>query len=913
VGTYRLETLFNPHSVAVVGASDRADSVGGVVFRKLIEGGFKGLITPINPKYTTVNGVKCFPTLTKTGHVPDLVIIAVPAEAVPDLIAEAAALGCKVAIILTAGLGRGKGSLSETILQTARAAGLRLVGPNCLGVLSPTTNLNASFSTLLPPKGSLALISQSGAIAAGMVAWAQKNGIGFSNVVSLGEAIDIDIADCLDYCAEDKATRAILLYVESIQDTRKFMSAARRAARVKPVIVLKAGRHAEGAKAAATHTGALAGSDAVYDAAFQRAGCSRVMDLRELFQAAEVFSTQDAFTGDKIAILTNGGGLGVLAVDRLMDLGGNLAQLSPKTIDALDAVLPKTWSRSNPVDIIGDATAERYAKALACLLDDKGCDIILVMNCPTAISSSNDAAEAIINIIKTTRNKKGRRVPIFACWLSMQAEQQKQFREAQIIPFDTEAEAAEGIMLLVKDHRQRQRLRLEIPASHKAIMPDRLTAENVIRTVVADRRTWLSPIEVSQLLTAYGITATPVVEVATPEAASEASKQFLATGGACVVKLLSRDITHKSDVDGVRLNLASASAVRSATLDITERAKKLRPEARIDGVTVQPMIVRPKARELIAGIAVDPTFGPIILFGHGGTAVELINDKALSLLPINITQAHELIERTHISRLLKGYRNVPAADTPAVAETLVRLSRMVEDIPEIVGVDLNPLLADETGVLAVDARIEINPVMAGQTTKALRTRFSIRPYPRELEHNIHLQSGLELFIRPLRPDDEGMLTEMMKHVTPDDIRMRFFNPRKTMDRAMIARLTQLDYARDMALVAMDKTNQTILGVARLMGDANQQAGEYAILVRSDHQFEGIGTKLMQHLLSFAADEGYSRIHGQVLSDNQKMLNLCKILGFTLKQSAEAGIIISELNLPNQKHEGAGTKWSPLLV
>jgi acetyltransferase len=900
VGTYRLDRLFNPNSVAIIGASDRADSVGGVVLRKLIEGNFKGLITPINPKYATVNGLKCFTTLTETGHIHDLIIIVTPAEVVPNLITEAAALGCKVAIILTAGLGRGKGSLSDTLLKTAKAAGLRLVGPNCLGVLSPYANLNASFATQLPPKGSLALISQSGAIAAGMAAWAKRNDIGFSNVVSLGEAIDIDIADCLDYCTEDKATRAILLYVESIQDTRKFMSAARRAARVKPVVVLKAGRHAEGAKAAATHTGALAGSDAVYDAAFQRAGCSRVMDLRELFQAAEVFSSQDVFTGEKITILTNGGGLGVLAVDRVMDLGGSLAQLSLTTIDALDAVLPETWSRSNPIDIIGDATADRYAKALSCILDDEGCDIILVMNCPTAINSSHAAAEAIVNTVKASSNKKSRRAPLFACWLSMQAEQQKQFRDAQIIPFETEAEAVEGIMLLVKDHRQRQYLRQEIPASQKAIIPDRLTTETVIRAAVAERRSWLSPIEVSQLLTAYGITAPPVVEAATPEIASELSKQFLANGGACVVKLLSRDITHQSDVDGVRLNLASTNAVRSATLDIIERARKLRPDARIDGVTVQPMIVRPKARELIAGIAVDPTFGPIILFGHGGTAVELINDKALSLLPLNMTQAHELIERTHISRVLKGYRNVPAADTTAVAETLVRLSRMVEDRPEIVGIDLNPLLADESGVLALDARIEINPAMAGQTTKALRTRFSIRPYPRELEHNIHLQSGLELFIRPLRPDDEGMLTEMMKHVTADDVRMRFFIPRKTMDRTMIARLTQLDYARDMALVALDKTNLIILGVARLMGDANQQAGEYAILVRSDHQFEGIGTKLMQDLLSFAASEGYSRIYGHIMSENQKMLNLCKMLGFTLKQSAEAGIILSELNLLKQQ-------------
>ncbi len=602
-----------------------------------------------------------------------------------------------------------------------------------------------------------------------MVEWAEERNVGFSGIISLGEAIDVDLADCLDYFAEDTATRAVLLYIEAITDARKFMSAARRAARIKPVIVLKAGRHAEGAKAAATHTGALAGSDAVYDAAFHRAGCVRVMDLGELLRTAEVFTAPIALHGERVSILTNGGGLGVLAVDRLMDLRGRLAELSPSTLQRLDAVLPPTWSRANPVDIIGDATPDRYAAALSALLDSRDCDAILVMNCPTGVSSSEEAAQAVIEMVKAPPTKRGASMPVFACWLGMGDALADRFREAGIIPFKTEAEAVEGIMTLMRHRRQRESLHQAIPALSAPIAPDRAAAAEVIASAVAEKKSWLSATEVSALLAAYGIPSTPVIAAKDPEAAAKAAEKLLASGGACVVKLLSRDITHKSEVDGVRLNLASAEAVRSAAVDIIDRARRLRPEARIEGVMVQPMIVRPKARELIAGVAVNPTFGPVILFGHGGTAVEVINDKALSLLPVNIAEARELIARTRVSRILKGYRNVPAADVEAVAQTLVRLSRLVEDIPEIVGLDLNPLLADETGVMALDARIEIDPTTASQSKKGLRSRFAVRPYPRELEARTRLSSGLDILIRPLRPDDEAALAAMLKHVTPEDI------------------------------------------------------------------------------------------------------------------------------------------------
>jgi acetyltransferase len=893
VGTYRLDTLLHPRSIAVVGASDKPDSIGGVVLRELVGGGFAGTLTPVNPKYGTIGDLRCFPSLSNTATQHDLVVIATPAASIPDIVAEAVSLGCQTAIILSAGLGQGEGSLADKVLRTARSSGLRLVGPNCLGVLSPSARMNASFATRLPAAGPLALVSQSGAIAAGIVEWARSRNAGFSGIVSLGEAIDVDFADCLDYFAEDHATRAILLYVEAIKDARKFMSAARRAARVKPVIVLKAGRHAEGAKAAATHTGALAGSDAVYDAAFQRAGCIRVMDLEELFGAADVFATSASLHGDRIAILTNGGGLGVLAVDRLMDLGGHLAQLAPATLEALDAVLPSTWSRANPVDIIGDATPERYARSLARLTDDDSCDAVLVMNCPTGVSSSASAAAAVIEAIGAARRKSGRCPPVFACWLGADDALKDQFRKADIPDFETEAEAVRGILHLVRDRKQGDLLAQAIPKLPEEILPDRIASAGAIGGAVAEGRCWLSPVEVSALLKAYGIAATPVVQAPSPDDAAKVAEPFLRAGGACVVKLLSRDITHKSDVDGVRLNLASVEAVRSAAAEIMERARRLRPEARIDGVMVQPMIMRPKARELIAGVAIDPTFGPIILFGHGGTAVELINDQALSLLPLNIVQAHELIARTRVSRLLKGYRNVPAADADAVAEVLVRLSRLVEDLPEIAGLDLNPLLADETGCIAVDARVEIGPAMAG---KALKDRFAVRPYPRELEAYVRLPSGLDLLIRPLRPDDEGALAEMLKHVTPEDIRLRFFNPRKTMDRALIARLTQLDYARDMAIVALNAADSAILGVVRLMGDANHDQAEYAILVRSDQQHKGLGLELMRRIIGFAHSEGYQSLAGPVLSENEKMLALCKELGFAITAAGAPGVTMTSMRL-----------------
>ena len=636
MSTYRLETLFAPRSVAVVGASPRQTSTGRAVLENLLGSGFPGAIHLVNPRYDEIAGVRAVKSYDALPETPDVVAIAVPPAAVPDAVAAAARKGTAVGIIITAGLGHGPGSLAEVCERNARAAGMRLVGPNCLGVLVPGAKLNASFAAAAPPPGDLALISQSGAIAAGLVQWAAGRGVGFSAVVSIGDSLDVDFADLLDHFALDRGTRAILLYVESVKDARKFMSAARAAARAKPVLVIKSGRHAQGAKAAMTHTGALAGSDAVYDAAFRRAGLLRVFDLDELFAAAETLARLSSLSGQRLAILTNGGGVGVLAVDRLIDLGGELAAISPDTMKQLDAALPPIWSHANPVDIVGDAGADRYAVALECLLDDNANDAVLVMNVPTALASALDAAKSVIAVAERERDKRMPPKPVFTMWMGESGPASDAFEAANIPNYKTESAAVYGFMHLVRYRQARDLLMATPPSMPTDFVPDVAAVRPVIDGVLREKRTWLDPVELTAVLSAYSIPITPAVLARDADEAVAAARPHLAKGVPVVLKIQSPDIVHKSEVGGVRLDLASEDAVREATADILSRAHAAKPEARIAGVTVFPMIVRPKARELIVGVADDPTFGPVIAFGQGGTAVEVISDKSLALPPLNL-------------------------------------------------------------------------------------------------------------------------------------------------------------------------------------------------------------------------------------------------------------------------------------
>jgi acetyltransferase len=892
MSTFNLDRLLAPRSVALVGASARPGALGHAVLQRLRNDGFAGRLYLVNPKHDRIDGTPCLATLHDLPEVPDLVVIATPAAAVPDVVAQAVARGVHAGVILTAGLGHGPGSLAAAALAQARPHGMRLIGPNCLGVMVPGAGLDASFAASPAPAGELALVSQSGAIAAAMVERARHGGFGFSAVLSVGDMLDVDFGDCLDLLAGHAPTRAILLYVEAVTGARKFMSAARAAARTKPVIVLKAGRHQAAAQAAATHTGALAGADEVYDAAFRRAGLVRVLDLNEMLAAAQMLAGRGTATGERLAILSNGGGLGVLAVDRLLDLGGSLTELSDTTKAKLDAVLPRTWSRANPVDIVGDADADRYARALKILLDDPGNDAVLVMNVPTALAASADAARAVAAV---ARSRPGRTV--LATWLSDDASAPAALHEAGIPRFATEADAVQGFMHLVQHRRGQDLLARTPPALPDATDADVAAARAVVQRALAAGRTWLGPQEVAAILAAYRIPTPPITLAETQAAAQQAAAPILAGGGTVALKIQAQGIVHKSDVGGVALDLASAPAIATAYDAIIARARALRPQARIEGVLVQPMIRRRHARELLAGIALDPTFGPVLLFGAGGTNVEIVADRAIALPPLDLLRAADMIARTRVSRLLAAWRNVPAADQDAIAAVLVQLARMAADMPQISELDLNPLLADEDGVLALDARIMLVPATGAAPCPG--ANFAIRPYPREWETHVATSGGITALLRPIRPEDELLYPAFSSRIVQEDLHARFMGTIAVADHAFIARLTQLDYARAMAFAAIDPASGALMGVVRLHTDADGRQAEFALIVRTDLKGRGLGWALMQHAIAWARSETLARINGMVLADNAAMLQLCQQLGFRRVPGHDPTVVELVLDLAGQ--------------
>ena len=874
--TYRLDSLLAPRSITVVGASPREHSVGRKVLANLTRGGFAGPIRLVNPRHAEVGGI---PSVGGIDRLPptDLLVVTAPAAEIPGIVETAGSRGCGAAVIISAGLGQGPGSPAEQTLQAARKFGVRLLGPNCLGLQVPRLGLDASFAAHLAMPGQLALVSQSGAIAAGLVEWAARRSVGFSAVISLGNQLDVDFGDLLDYFAADPATAAIVLYIESVQDAPKFLSAARAAARSKPVIVIKAGRHAEGAAAARTHTGALAGADAVYDAAFRRVGLLRALDLDELFDAAETLGRVRPFAGDRLAILTNGGGLGVLAVDRLRDLGGRLAPLGAEALAALDASLPPLWSRSNPVDIIGDADAGRYVAALDAVLTDPCNDALLVINVPTALAPAGEAAVAVASAVQRYRDTHPAPKPVFAVWIGDDGEAEARLRSAGIPHYPSEADAVRGFMHLVRYREGLDALMAPPQVRAPDSRPDTARAQAIARRAVQAGRHWLDPMEIAEVLACYEIPFATVLFARDAEEAGRLARPLLEQGPV-VVKIRSADIVHKSDVGGVRLNLVDDAAVRQATQAILDSARAAKPQARIDGVTIHPMIVRQHARELIAGIANDATFGPVILFGSGGTAVEVVNDKALALPPLDIALAKDLIGRTRVVRRLHAYRDVPAADLDAVAGLLVRLGELAADIPEIAELDLNPLLATPESLVALDARIAV-----AQPTPGWRGHpsFAIRPYPKAWERQSRAHDGTPLLVRPVRPEDERLYPAFLAKVAPEHLRQRFFGSMKELSQAAIAAFTQIDYARAMAFVVLREASDSMLAVARLHMLTHGDIAEFAVLVRSDLHGQGLGWLLMQTLIDYARAEGIKEIVGEVLADNRIMLQLCQELGFSL--------------------------------
>lgn len=876
-----LEFAVRPRSVAVVGASIRDGSVGKVVLDNIVDGGFEGDIWPINPKYDTIGSLPCFRDAEALPGVPDLAVIVTPPDTVPGVITALGKRGTRAAVVITAGLTIGNG-LRQKMLDAARPFLFRIVGPNTLGLMIPPVKLNAGFAHMAAKPGGIALLSQSGAIATALVDWAAANNLGFSHIVSLGDMADVDVGDYLDMLAGDMKTHAIVMYLESVPNPRKFMSAARAAARIKPVVAIKAGRHEQSAKAAATHTGALSGADRVIDAALSRAGILRVLGLSELFDAAETLSRFKPLARARVGIVTNGGGAGVLAVDTLIDCGGELAELSEETIAQLDHHLPQTWSRANPVDIIGDAPAQRYKAAVEAVAADPGTDALMVLNCPTGLASPTEAATAVAAL--TTKGRINGK-PVLTCWLGEETARNGRhiLQDAGVASFETPADAATAVAYL-SDWSRAQKSLTRVPSSRGDDRAGgRETALAIFRTAAAEGRRILTEPEAKAAIAAYGIPVPETAVAATPAEAKKAAARLLEGGGRVVVKLLSKAISHKSDVGGVVLNIETPAAAQEAARAILERVRKAAPDADVQGFAVQPMVMRKHAYELILGVSRDPIFGPVVLFGSGGVSVEVVDDTAIGLPPLDDVLAGDLIDRTRIGRLLAGFRDRKPADRAAIADALNGLSQMIVDFPCIAGMDINPLLADADGVVALDARIEIDPAAVEQ--RGPNPALAIRPYPAGWDTDIG--AGEHVFhIRPIKPADVALYPDFLAKVSPDDIRLRFLSPRRSFPDEMLLRLTQLDYDRDMAFVALVAGTGELAGIGRLSSDPDRTVAEYALLVRTDLQGHGLGWALLSRIVDYARAEGIGRITGMVLRENVKMLAMCREFGFTLAHDVD---------------------------
>jgi len=842
-----LDRMFRPRSVAVIGASDRPHSVGAALMRNLTQGGFAGPVVPVNPRAAAVHGIMAYKDVAGLPLVPDLAVIATPPDTIAPLIDQLGRRGTRAAVVLTAGFAEGEAKVGREreaqLLAAARPHLLRIVGPNCLGIAVPGIGLNATFAPAGTLAGNIAFLTQSGAMATTVLDWALPRGIGFSGIVSMGDMSDVDFGDLLDYFALDDATKAILIYAEGITHARKFMSAARRAARIKPVIVVKGGRAEEGARAATSHTGALAGADVVYEAAFRRAGMLRVNEMEELFDAAATLARMAPTGGNRLAIVTNGGGAGVLATDRLIEEGGKLAPLSVETLDKLNAVLPTTWSHANPVDIIGDADADRYAKSVGVLMDDKDVDALLVAYCPTAIVSAEDAAQGLVGALQS---HDAAAKNVFACWMgeASLAAGRAVLAAAKVADFETPERAVRAFMYLVR-YRQSQTLLLETPSSAPVLPADTDKARALVQAALAEGREWLDPAECAAFFACYGVPFARTEAVADPKAAAARAAEIK---GPVALKIRSRDITHKSDVGGVTLDLDTPQAVETAAAEMLKRVARAKPNARLEGFIVQQMIQRPGAYELIAGVSSDATFGPVILFGHGGTAVEVLRDKSLELPPLNTALARAQIERTRIAALLKGYRDRPAADIDGVVAVLMQLGRITAEHAEITEIDINPLLCDTDGVIAVDGRVRIRAASA-----PAEARLAIRPYPQRLESEIRTADGSVFAVRPIRPEDEPALRRFAEEVDAADLWHPVFALLREKSHETAARLSQIDYDREMTMLAWE--DKRVAGLARSAADPNFEQAEAAVIIRADLRDKGLATQLLQELLRAVTGQG----------------------------------------------------------
>ena len=872
-----LDVFFSPENVAVVGATETPGSVGRTILWNLISTPFGGTVFPVNLKRPSVLGIKAYPSVTAVPAEVDLAVIITPAPAIPGVIRDCAAAGVKGAIVISAGfkeMGPQGAELERQVLVEARKGGIRVIGPNCLGVMSPPTGLNATFGRGMARPGSVGFISQSGALCTAVLDWSFRELVGFSAFLSIGSMVDVGWGDLIYYLGDDPRTKSILIYMESIGDARAFLSAAREVALAKPIIVIKAGRTAQGGKAAASHTGSLTGSDDVFDAAFERSGVLRVNNISELFFMAEVLAKQPPPKGPKLTILTNAGGPAVLATDALITSGGELTELSKATFEEFNTFLPTSWSRNNPVDIIGDATPERYAKALDTAAKDPNSDGMLVILTPQDMTDPTQIAEQL----RPYSNMGGK--PVLASWMGgPEVAAGESILNAAGIPTFAYPDTAARMFTHMWQYSANLRSLYETPVLAPAT-PERTRAEKIIQDARQGGRTILTEFESKQVLAAYGI---PIVETRVAKTEKEAVKAAGEIGYPVVLKLFSETITHKTDVGGVQLNLKDAEAVSAAYRRIESAVKEKAGEGHFLGVTVQPMI-KLEGYEIILGSSLDPQFGPVILFGLGGQLVEVFKDRALGLPPLNTTLARRMMEKTKIYKALKGVRGRKSVDLAELEQMMVRFSQLVVEQRWIKEIDINPMLASPDRLVALDARVVVHDLSVREEDLP---KLAILPYPSQYVSPWKMKGGKEVLVRPIRPEDEPLIVKFHETLSERTVYLRYLQALKLSQRVAHERLTRIcfnDYDREMALVVETKDaagEARILGVGRLRKIPGSNDGEFAILVSDEFQGQGLGTELVRRLIEVGRQEKLGKIIGDVLQDNVVMRRVCEKLGFTM--------------------------------
>jgi acetyltransferase len=894
VSLHDLDRIFDPRDIAIIGASDAPDNVGAAVLRNLARAGFRGSLHPVHPRHTSVLGRPSYPRVAALPRPADLAVICTPAATVPGIVTECGEAGVGGVVVISAGfreIGE-EGRQREAQLAEAvrRFPGLRVIGPNTVGLVVPAHRLNASFAVGLPPVGGVAFLSQSGAICAAVLDWAVEEEVGFSHVVSLGNAVDVGFADLIDYLAADASVRAILLYVESIQTARSFMSAARAFTRTRPILAYKAGRFEESAQAAASHTGAMAAEDAVFEAAFRRAGIVRVSELEDLFDCAEVLARRRLPGGTSLAIVGNAGGPGVMATDELIGRRGRLARLAPATLASLDAILPPHWSHGNPVDLLGDATPELFAKAASLVLEDADVDGLLVILSPQQMTRATAVARSFAEAASTTRK------PVLAAWLGGASVREgiRVLNHAGIPTFRTPEKAVRAFSYLV-DYARRRDILYETPRDVPLnFAVDRSDIHERFRAYFGRGGDLLTEAEAKELLAAYGIPVTVPRTARTPEEAVEAAH---AVGFPVVLKVLAPQITHKTEVGGVVLDLRDSAGVREAFARILERAARQRPDADVQGVTVQRMLLAPDGFELLVGSRKDASFGAAILVGTGGIAAEVLGDRALDLPPLNERLARHLLESLRVWPLLQGYRGRPGVDLDRLVAVLLRISYLVSDCPEIRELDVNPLLATPREVVALDARIVLDR-RAGRAEQLPYAHLAIRPYPQELTRPGTTRDGTAVLFRPIRPEDEALWRDMLERCSPDSVHARFGYSLKGPTRELAARFCFLDYDREIAIVAQvgEDSTRRLAGVGRLVADPDRREAEYAVLVADDWQGRGLGEALTDRCLEVARAWAVRRVVAELDADNARMISILRKRGFQLEPAEAAGRLSASLPL-----------------